>query len=300
MSYDSWPIRRLTSADAICHQLQVGQTRVPAARGSGEVRRGLRALRTGECLPSIRPLAEELRVNRNTVAKAYAELEAQGVIETHPGKGCFLRSAQSPLRKDARRKALAETLDESVIQAHHLLLSRSDFLRLAEERYDALRTAGTRRCWRKRMNAADTPAIEIRNLVRRYGRTDAVNGLSLTVAPGRCYGFFGRNGAGKTTTIKCLLNLLRPSSGEISVFGMDPARRESPSSRVWPTCPTRRVLSVDDGAADARLLRLVSRPVECRDRTGAALAIPAGPASEDEPPVEGAADAARAHLRDLR
>jgi GntR family transcriptional regulator len=96
------------------------------------------ALRVGESLPSIRPLAEELRVNRNTVAKAYAELESQGVIETHPGKGCFLRSAQSPMRKDARRKALAETLDETVIQAHHLLLSRSDFLRLAEERYDAL------------------------------------------------------------------------------------------------------------------------------------------------------------------
>jgi GntR family transcriptional regulator len=96
------------------------------------------ALRAGESLPSIRPLAEELRVNRNTVAKAYAELEAQGVIETHPGKGCFLRSVQSPLRKDARRKALAESIDESVIQAHHLLLSRSDFLRLAEERYDAL------------------------------------------------------------------------------------------------------------------------------------------------------------------
>jgi GntR family transcriptional regulator len=96
------------------------------------------AILAGESLPSIRPLAEELRVNRNTVAKAYAELEAQGVIETHPGKGCFLRSAQTPLRKDARRKALAETLDESVIQAHHLLLSRSDFLCLAEERYDAL------------------------------------------------------------------------------------------------------------------------------------------------------------------
>ena len=96
------------------------------------------ALRAGESLPSIRPLAEELRVNRNTVAKAYAELEAQGVIVTHPGKGCFLRATQSPLRKDARRKALAESIDEAVIQAHHLLLSRSDFLRLAEERYDVL------------------------------------------------------------------------------------------------------------------------------------------------------------------
>jgi ABC-2 type transport system ATP-binding protein len=70
------------------------------------------------------------------------------------------------------------------------------------------------------------PAIEISNLVRRYGRTDAVNGLSLRVESGRCYGFFGRNGAGKTTTIKCLLNLLRPTSGRVSVFGCDPARRE--------------------------------------------------------------------------
>src|SRR5687767_11315778 len=71
-----------------------------------------------------------------------------------------------------------------------------------------------------------TPAIELRNLVRRYGRTDAVDGLDLRVEPGRCYGLFGRNGAGKTTTIKCLLNLLRPTSGEVRVFGLDPIRDE--------------------------------------------------------------------------
>jgi ABC-2 type transport system ATP-binding protein len=70
------------------------------------------------------------------------------------------------------------------------------------------------------------PVIEIRNLVRRYGRTEAVNGLNLRVARGRCYGLFGRNGAGKTTAIKCLLNLLRPGSGEVRVFGLDPARDE--------------------------------------------------------------------------
>jgi len=73
---------------------------------------------------------------------------------------------------------------------------------------------------------AETPVIDIRGLSRRYGRTDAVNGLSLQVAPGRCYGFFGRNGAGKTTTIKCLLNLLRPTGGEVRVFGMDPRTNE--------------------------------------------------------------------------
>jgi len=74
--------------------------------------------------------------------------------------------------------------------------------------------------------STESPAIEIRNLVRRYGRTDAVNGLSMTIQPGRCYGFFGRNGAGKTTTIKCLLNLLKPSAGQVRVFGLDPARHE--------------------------------------------------------------------------
>lgn len=68
--------------------------------------------------------------------------------------------------------------------------------------------------------------IEIDRLVRRYGRTDAVDGLDLRVEPGRCYGFFGRNGAGKTTTIKCLLNLLRPTSGAVRVFGMNPDRNE--------------------------------------------------------------------------
>ena len=76
-----------------------------------------------------------------------------------------------------------------------------------------------------RMNT-DTPVIEIKNLTRRYGKLDAVNGLSLTVRAGKCYGFFGRNGAGKTTTIKCLLNLLRPNSGTARVFGLDPQKNE--------------------------------------------------------------------------
>src|SRR5882724_1617890 len=69
-------------------------------------------------------------------------------------------------------------------------------------------------------------AIEIRDLTRRYGKLEAVHGLSLTVRAGCCYGFFGRNGAGKTTTIKCLLNLLRPQTGSVRVFGLDPQRDE--------------------------------------------------------------------------
>src|SRR5467141_2765414 len=71
-----------------------------------------------------------------------------------------------------------------------------------------------------------TPVIELNQLIRRYGKLEAANGLSLTVQPGRCYGFFGRNGAGKTTTIKCLLNLLQPTSGTVRVFGLEPRRNE--------------------------------------------------------------------------
>jgi ABC-2 type transport system ATP-binding protein len=71
-----------------------------------------------------------------------------------------------------------------------------------------------------------TPAIKVQDLARRFGRAEAVCGLSLSVQPGRCYGFFGRNGAGKTTTIKCLLNLLRPDAGKVRVFGHDPYRHE--------------------------------------------------------------------------
>src|SRR5215207_8609508 len=72
----------------------------------------------------------------------------------------------------------------------------------------------------------DPVAIEAHQLVCRFGRTDAVDGLNLRVQRGRCYGFFGRNGAGKTTTIKCLLNLLRPTSGQVEVFGLSPASQD--------------------------------------------------------------------------
>jgi GntR family transcriptional regulator len=104
---------------------------VKAAAASG-------ALQPGESLPSIRPLAEELRVNRNTIAKAYTELESQGVIETLAGKGCFLTGNNSLLKKDARRKLLIEEIDQAIVQAHHLQVSRSEFLELARQRYDVI------------------------------------------------------------------------------------------------------------------------------------------------------------------
>ena len=72
-------------------------------------------LRSGEALPSLRPLAEELRINRNTIAKAYAELESQGIIETIPGKGFFLKRNGSPFNQQARQKLLLTEIDEAVV-----------------------------------------------------------------------------------------------------------------------------------------------------------------------------------------
>jgi len=68
--------------------------------------------------------------------------------------------------------------------------------------------------------------IEVKNLRYDYGKNEAIHDFSLTVRAGRCYGLFGRNGAGKTTTMKCLLNLLRPRSGSVKLFDLDPAKRE--------------------------------------------------------------------------
>lgn len=104
---------------------------VKAAAASG-------ALQPGEALPSIRPLAEELRLNRNTVAKAYSELESLGVIETLPGKGCFLKQNQSPLRKEIRRKLLIEEIDQAIVMAHHLQVPGPEFLKLVQERLEIL------------------------------------------------------------------------------------------------------------------------------------------------------------------
>ena len=103
---------------------------VKAAAASG-------ALRAGEALPSIRPMAEQLRINRNTVAKAYEELEAQGVIETIMGKGCFLKQNNSPLRKEIRVKMVADEIDGAIVQAHHLQIGEREFLGLVKERLEA-------------------------------------------------------------------------------------------------------------------------------------------------------------------
>jgi ABC-2 type transport system ATP-binding protein len=70
------------------------------------------------------------------------------------------------------------------------------------------------------------PAIEVRGLRKRYGGYEAVRGIDITVRRGEVFGLLGPNGAGKTTTVEILEGYRSRTSGEVSVLGHDPARRE--------------------------------------------------------------------------
>jgi ABC-2 type transport system ATP-binding protein len=67
------------------------------------------------------------------------------------------------------------------------------------------------------------PALELTNVVKRYGQFTAVNDVSLSVPRGVIYGFLGPNGAGKTTTLRMILEIIRPTSGSIRVLGQSSA-----------------------------------------------------------------------------
>jgi ABC-2 type transport system ATP-binding protein len=69
-----------------------------------------------------------------------------------------------------------------------------------------------------------TPVLAVDGLVKDYGLVRAVRGISFEMRRGEVLGFLGPNGAGKSTTVRCILDLLRPSAGRISVFGLDSHR----------------------------------------------------------------------------
>lgn len=98
-------------------------------------------LQSGVGLPSIRQLAEKLQVNRNTVDKAYRELESRGVVEIRRGKGAFVVDAGSPLSESRRLAQLGEAVDRLVIEAHHLRFDDQTVLDMLNRRLQDFRVA---------------------------------------------------------------------------------------------------------------------------------------------------------------
>ena len=100
------------------------------------------ALRAGEQLPGIRPLAEELVINPNTVAKAYRELEHDGVIELRHGAGAFV-SANAKSRKFTDKVRLAQPIVSSAVEKLRAKgLSDEEIRRLFEAELAGLTKAG--------------------------------------------------------------------------------------------------------------------------------------------------------------
>ena len=87
-------------------------------------------------------------------------------------------------------------------------------------------------------------ALLVESLVKRYGTVQALRGIDLQVRPGEIFGFLGPNGAGKSTTIRIVLDLIRPTAGRVSVFGVDAnhdsvrARRQIGYLQSDPELPT--------------------------------------------------------------
>ena len=86
------------------------------------------------------------------------------------------------------------------------------------------------------------PVVEVTGLVVRYGERTAVDGLSLTAAPGEVLAVLGPNGAGKTTTVETLEGYRRPAAGAVRVLGLDPVADRRPVSYTHLTLPTKRIV----------------------------------------------------------
>ena len=99
-------------------------------------------LAVGDRLPTIREVAVQTRTNRNTVARAYTELEREGFLHTRPGLGSFV-SGEAPAHGRKRsRRILAERLDELLALAHQFRMPAEELEELVRERLERVRLPG--------------------------------------------------------------------------------------------------------------------------------------------------------------
>jgi GntR family transcriptional regulator len=99
-------------------------------------------LADGDRIDPIRDVAVQTRVNRNTIARAYMELEREGVIRTRAGQGSFICGDGAGLARTRARRILSERIDGLLAQAHQFRLSEEDLLDLVRERLARVRLKG--------------------------------------------------------------------------------------------------------------------------------------------------------------
>src|SRR4051812_25040218 len=100
-------------------------------------------LEAGEELPPIRTLAEKLVINPNTVARAYRELEAAGIVEKRRTAGTYVSDQGSPLARRERLKILTERTDALLADARQMDIAFEEVIKLAERRHAAMLSLST-------------------------------------------------------------------------------------------------------------------------------------------------------------
>jgi GntR family transcriptional regulator len=91
----------------------------------------------GDRFPAVRTIAQELGVNPNTVQKAVAELTSLGLIEVHPGQGCYV-AVRAPVRREAQAAALRPLVRQLLIESRTQGMTRDDLLELLQREHTKL------------------------------------------------------------------------------------------------------------------------------------------------------------------
>ena len=97
------------------------------------------SLKSGEQIPSVREIALQITVNPNTVAKAYRELEARGIVETRRGTGTFVSETTVDVTEEERQKIISELIDRAIDEARHLQMNEDEMTRLLLARVQAFK-----------------------------------------------------------------------------------------------------------------------------------------------------------------
>jgi GntR family transcriptional regulator len=106
-----------------------------------EVKRdiALGRLAKDERLPTVRQLAQQLAINPNTIAKAYRQLEQEGIVVTRAGAGAFVANLDSVLSRAVRRKLVCDELERIVVEAFHMQIDKetiTDWFHAAIEKFN--------------------------------------------------------------------------------------------------------------------------------------------------------------------